>query len=113
MREKFTPGEWRVEYYNEWDIAGVFIVDKEGEPIAKMCERFVKIPMPGSNFTQLVESKEEQRVNTSLIEATPDLYNALKDLVGNSRSGWQEVNVSKETIDNALKALKKASGGEE
>ena len=78
MTEKFTPGEWRTEDFNEWDIAGFFIVDKEDSPIAKMCERFVMTPRPGSNFSQLVESKEEQEANAYLLTAAPKMYERLK-----------------------------------
>ena len=103
--EKFTPGEWRVEDYNEWDIAGVFIVDKEGNPIAKMCERFVKIPMPESNFAQLVEIKEEQEANTYLIATAPEMYRMLEQLHG----ALQSVPILQAEIE---KVFKKARGEE-
>lgn len=59
-------------------------------------------------YEQCSESKEI--ANAALIAAAPEIYEALFDLVGKCRPGWQEVNVSKETIEKALKALKKARG---
>jgi hypothetical protein len=45
-----------------------------------------------------------------LRENKGELLEALKELVGNSRPGWQEVNVNRETIEKAMNAIKKAEG---
>lgn len=99
MREKFTPGEWflGIPFHYKYSISEWCNVYADGEtsPIATV--------LMNNGF-------DKEYYNDTLIKAAPDLYNALKDLVGNSRENWQEVNVSKETIDKALKALKKARG---
>lgn len=92
--EKFTQGDWKVhEFYHEYSKQNLYDIywSKDGEEVA---ERIYS------------------KADAHLMSASKELYFALKDLVGNSRNGCQEVNVSRETIDNALKALKKARGEE-
>lgn len=96
--EKFTHGEWVIDIESH----GVHIHNKESK---------FPVNLAWLGNTSAI-SREELLANAYLIRAAPNLYHALKDLVGNSRENWQEVNVSKETIDNALKALKKARGEE-
>lgn len=92
--EKFTPGEWTVhEFYHEFSKQFLYNIywSKDGEEVA---ERI---------YTN---------ADANLMAASKEMYFALKELVGNCRPGCQEVNVSRETIDKALNALKKARGEE-
>ena len=111
-KEKFPQGEWRVEDFNEWDIAGVFIVDKEDNPIAKMCERFVMTPMPGRNLSQLVESKEEQEAAAALIAAAPDMYRVLSGICWEKSAQICKYAPESCKVCSIRKALKKARGEE-
>lgn len=101
--EKFTPGRFR----------RAFNMSRNGKTVRGLSpcrienEKGVVIA-----FTVPQKSRQEQIANTNLLATVKDLYKALYDLVGNCRPGWQEVNVSRETIDNALEALKKARGEE-
>jgi hypothetical protein len=92
--EKFTPGEWKVveRWYD-----------------------FAKVSMYHIQWSKDDEEVAERiytKADAHLMAASKELYFALKELVGNCRPGWQEVNVSRETIDKALNALKKARGEE-
>ena len=99
-KEKFTPGEWclrTIEQFAEY-----------GNPTRHILEKKEDGTLGKSIAT--ISKNENDLAIAYLIAAAPDLYNALKDLIGNSREDWQEVNVHKEKIDKALKALKKARG---
>lgn len=92
--EKFTPGEWLVEsFYYETGKRTVYeiVYNEDGDRVAES-----------------IDKKED----AILMSASKEMYEALVALVGKCRPGWQEVNVSKETIEKALKALKKARGEE-
>lgn len=98
--EKFTRGEWYLgnpfrhkDSKSEWCN---LYADGEKNPIA--------VVLLNDGFGEIYH-------NDTLIAAAQEMYEALVYLVGKSRSGWQEVNVSKETIEKALKALQKARGG--
>lgn len=85
-----TPGTWKIEHELLRDT------------------RMISAPKEGGGFTVICLSPREN--DAPLLVSAPDLLEALKELVGNSRPGWQEVNVSRETIDKALAAISKAEG---
>lgn len=53
----------------------------------------------------------ESESNADLIAASPELYDAMQAIVGETRDGMQVVNVTKEVIAKAINALKKARVG--
>ena len=112
--EKFTPGEWTV-HLGIMDPTFVY-VGKEDDYVdgetPVICELHHGIKKRHPNTHCMDFDHTEINANAALIAAAPEMYAALVDLVGKSRPGWQEVNVCTETINNALKALKKARGEE-
>lgn len=91
MAEKFTPGEWYIEDFNEWGIAGKFVVDKDKEPIAKVCNQYHKIPDLGS-LCRLKENMERMQANAALLAASPRMYRALEDVCSDCErhANWED-----------------------
>lgn len=104
--EKFTQGEWHIWKDNS---TIPFIFGEDGDAVALMCG---KQHYDFKTISRIDDYIEPEKVlsNAHLIAAAPEMYHALVDLVGKCRPGWREVNVSDETIEKALKALKKARG---
>lgn len=78
MAEKFTPGEWHIEDFDSWEIAGKFVVGEDNEPIAKVYNQYNKIPDFGSLY-RLKESKERMQANAALLAAAPQMYECVCD----------------------------------
>lgn len=102
--EKFTPGEWHIEDFNEWGIAGKFVVDEDNEPIAKVCNQYNKIPDFGS-LCRLKENTDRMQANAALLAAAPEMCECICDAL-------TDLEMSEGMRKHFESVLKKARGEE-
>lgn len=87
---------WKLEMFNEWGIAGLYVVGDDDFPVAKICDQYSRLPTDEhAVLAKVVPDESRTKANAQLIVSAPKLRDRLEAV----SEAWRELLLKTPTLE--------------